>query len=124
MSVSIAGAIVAFVGYLPTASATPATTPTCSADNTSIVNPDGTTRSCAPFLCNAGLCRTICTDNTACATGFVCNASTRSCLAPGAPTGPLNSGCALANAGSPVGSDGAGWAGIVGVLAVFVARRR
>ncbi len=57
----------------------------CSDDSLSVVSANGTSVSCSPSRCRGGQCITFCASTLDCQGGFVCNFSSRTCVAP--PTG-------------------------------------
>lgn len=106
-----------------------ARTSTCSADGTSVVETNGKTTSCAPFVCQAGKCPGKCSLTTDCAAGLVCGA-TGACEQPTADTSS-SGGCATHATHASRDAHGAGegsgaWLGAaLGVaLAAGAARRR
>jgi hypothetical protein len=70
----------------------PATT--CSADGLSVVQADGTTKSCAPMLCRGSDCIVKCNSTDDCVTPNVCDGA-GSCVAPPS-TSNDSGGCAVA----------------------------
>jgi len=95
----------------------------CSDDLSSAIANDGTTKSCAPFVCDniRGICFTQCATSADCAPGKNCDAS-KNCVGGDAPTGE-SGGCTVAEAGG----DGSG-ASLLGIglslLALGTFRRR
>ncbi len=47
----------------------------CSADGASVIETDGTSTSCTPYVCSEGACRTGCAVSSDCALGNVCDTS-------------------------------------------------
>jgi hypothetical protein len=97
-----------------------ARTSTCSADGASVVETNGKSTSCAPYVCQAGGCLGKCNLTTDCAAGLVCGA-TGACEQPPADTSS-SGGCAVH---APHESSGAGLVcALAGALAAATARRR
>ncbi len=92
---------------------------TCSADRLGVVDKDGKTTSCAPFVCDnsVGTCVKQCTTSVECAPGSLCDTATKQCSA--APTSGDNGG------GGCSSSPGAPSGGVflVALLAWFAASR-
>ena len=63
---------------------------TCSADETSVVGSDGSSSSCAPFVCRAGACIGRCESSADCSGDTVCDAEGR-CVPP-APRAAIEDG--------------------------------
>jgi hypothetical protein len=83
---------------------------------------DGTTKSCAPYLCNAGTCPTTCTTSADCAGGYLCDVSSHACVAASLGASSSSGGCAVEGhgAGGALAAFGAG----LSLLAAIARRRR
>lgn len=82
------------------------TTMTCK-DATTVIHPDGTLVSCAPYRCAAGACRDACALPLDCADGFTCETGT--CVEDhGGSAGSGGSGGIAGSAGSAGGAGSAG----------------
>jgi len=66
---------------------------TCATDKLGVVDKDGKTTSCAPFVCDnsVGACLKQCTTSVECAPGSLCDAATKQCAT--APAGDDGGGC-------------------------------
>lgn len=96
---------------------------TCSADRLGVVDKDGKTTSCAPFVCDnsVGACLNQCTTSVECAPGTLCDVSTKQCTS--APTSAdEGSGCSSTSSPRPLGSVLV-LAGLVACAALGRARR-
>lgn len=71
----------------------------CSDDLASVVDADGNSTSCAPFLCQGDACLKACSISTDCADGYLCNAESQQCEAASSPTPTDSSGCGCRMAG-------------------------
>ncbi len=94
----------------------------CTPDGTSSIASDGSTVSCAPYLCDrsAGTCKTSCATNDDCA-GVACNTAAGLC-APVVADTPGKTGCATSGGG---GTQGSGATAIAaGIAALALAKRR
>jgi hypothetical protein len=76
---------------------------TCSADKLGVVDKDGKTTSCAPFICDnsVGACVKQCTTSVECAPGNLCDATSKQCTATPSSGGD-DGGCAYSPATSHV----------------------
>jgi len=91
--------------------------PEYTCNGVSTLTSDQGTRECAPYRCSGSACRSVCTSNSDCVDGFVCNVNT--C---GAPMMQSSSGGCAMSPQSPSAMLG-GLAALVG-LAGFLRRRR
>jgi len=71
---------------------------TCAADKLGVVDKDGKTTSCAPFICDnsVGACVKSCTTSVECAPGNLCDTATKQCTKTPALGGDDGGGCAYA----------------------------
>jgi hypothetical protein len=93
----------------------PRTIAVCDGAST-LLNPDGTTTSCAPYGCEGSACKNQCSSVLDCVLPNVCDDSSRTCI-PSRPNPNEEAGCHLA----PGPHRGA--AGVLGLLALLGALR-
>jgi len=111
-------------GYTCTAEGSCAPGSSCSEDLTRTIGVSGE-QSCTPFLCDPGTgrCRVVCSMSSECATAYVCDPSSKTCI-PAAQSAPPSedAGCGCRTAGSST----PGMAGLLGLAlaSLFAARRR
>ncbi len=109
-------------GYSCEAGACKPSAGTCSADEKELVAADGTRTPCDPYVCLDDRCVTECNTSSACAVGFVCDTSTKSCTPlPAAEPSGGDGGCST---GGPSRGFGAVWALVFAVPLAFARRRR
>ncbi len=92
---------------------------TCAADGESLAAADGTSTSCAPYVCRNDTCVGECAGTQDCAAGFTCDTDRKACLATVAQE-DSSGGCVM---GAP-GTQPAAWCALLAGFAVLTARRR
>jgi hypothetical protein len=97
--------------------------PTCSADGATSTGPKGAVTTCGAYGCDpvTGTCRETCGATSECASGFVCDLSSRLCKEQPPATAP-SGGCAIAGGGGARSTSGCVIA--MAVSALWIARRR
>ncbi len=72
----------------------------CSEDRATAIDLEGAPRACAPYACGAaGECLSTCGSSADCAAQFVCDVSSKICVAGGEP-GPTSAGCTTSRTSS------------------------
>ncbi len=94
-------------------------TATCSADGNTAIIVDGPSERCYPLTCRAGACLTECVSSEDCASGFICDSTSKKCVPPTVEA--EEGGCAL---GRPASSRRAGAEGVLLAALVLAERRR
>lgn len=95
----------------------------CSADGAYVVDVAGGVTACAPYACKAGTCLSLCTSSEDCTSGTLCDAASKTCVAPDA--GDDGGGCATNPGRSPGGVVAlAGISCLLGLCRTLRARRR
>ncbi len=89
----------------------------CSADFQSIVHKDGSTASCAPYLCKSNICPTTCATTADCTNGAACD-DTGHCAQTSVTSAPSSGGC------SSTGRPSAGLEGLALLGATLALGRR
>jgi V8-like Glu-specific endopeptidase len=102
-----------------------AVTGACSDDGTSVVGADGSTVSCAPYLCDAavGACRTACASDADC-NGVACNVAAGTCGGSASAGKTSSGGCAVPAGEGHLASPAAAIALCVAALGMIKRRRR
>lgn len=95
----------------------------CSTDGSSLLAADGSTKSCAPYLCSKDECQTKCASSIECSAGNVCDGAT--CVPAPAASSESDGGCSYRRSGSRPGNVPlGGLMGLVGLAALAARRRR
>jgi hypothetical protein len=94
----------------------------CSTDALSILDGQGRSASCRPYLCRDGACLTACKTSDDCAPGTMCDGNECVAAPPSGAGGADQGGCAVAGTGAGAGAGaGAGW---IAIAAIVIAGRR